>query len=210
MKVSQSGKFLVLVTDTSQPLKEHEQWTLDRWKSVLWSDEFKFEIFGSTRRFFVRRRVGERMLSACVVPTVNHGGEVWWCGDALLVTLSLIYLEFKTHLTSMATTAFRSETPSHLVWTIFFFSTGQWPNSVRLCKVYLTKKESDGVMHQMTWPPQSPDLNPIEMVWDKLDRRVKEKLPTSAQHMWELFQVCWKSIPHEAVWENAKSVQSCH
>ena len=35
---------------------------------------------------------------------------------------------------------------------------------------------------QMTWPPQSADLNPIEMVWDELNRRVKEKQPTSAQH----------------------------
>ena len=35
---------------------------------------------------------------------------------------------------------------------------------------YLTKKESDGVLHQMTSPPQSPDLNPIEMVWDELDQ----------------------------------------
>uniref|UniRef100_A0A8C7H813 Transmembrane anterior posterior transformation 1 n=1 Tax=Oncorhynchus kisutch TaxID=8019 RepID=A0A8C7H813_ONCKI len=35
----------------------------------------------------------------------------------------------------------------------------------RLCKGYLTKKESDGVPHQVTWPPQSPDLNPIEMSW---------------------------------------------
>uniref|UniRef100_A0A4W5JX29 Tc1-like transposase DDE domain-containing protein n=1 Tax=Hucho hucho TaxID=62062 RepID=A0A4W5JX29_9TELE len=60
----------------------------------------------------------------------------------------------------------------------------------RLCKVYLTNKESDGVLHQMTWPPQSPNLNPIEMVWDELDRRVKEKQPTSAQHMWELLQDC--------------------
>ena len=50
-------------------------------------------------------------------------------------------------------------------------------------------------MHQMTWPPQSSDLNPIEMVWDELDRRVKEKQQTSAQHMWELLQDCWKSIP---------------
>ncbi|XP_052329357.1 SH2 domain-containing protein 5-like isoform X3 [Oncorhynchus keta] len=53
-----------------------------------------------------------------------------------------------------------------------------------LCKGYIIKKESDGVLHQMTWPPQSPDLNPIEMmVWDELDRRVKEKQPTSTQHM---------------------------
>ena len=42
----------------------------------------------------------------------------------------------------------------------------------------MTKKESDGVLHQMTCPPQSPDLNPIEMVWDELDRRVKVKHPT--------------------------------
>ena len=80
----------------------------------------------------------------------------------------------------------------------------------RLCKGYLTKKKSDGVLHQMTWPPQSHDLNPIEMVWDELDCRVKEKQPTSAQHMWELLQVCWKSIPGEVGGENAKSVQSYH
>ena len=77
-------------------------------------------------------------------------------------------------------------------------------------KGYLTKKESDGVLHQMTWPPQSPDLNQIEMVWDELNRRVKEKQPTTAQHMWELLKDCWKSIPGEAGWESAKSVQSCH
>ena len=62
--------------------KKHEPWTLDRWISVLWSDESKFEIFGSIRRVFVRCRVGERMTSACVVPTVKHGGggvRVWGC-----------------------------------------------------------------------------------------------------------------------------------
>ena len=61
--------------------KKHEQWILERGKSVLWSDESKFEIFGSNRRVFVRCRVGERMLFACVVPTVKHGGAVmvWGC-----------------------------------------------------------------------------------------------------------------------------------
>ena len=50
------------------------------------------------------------------------------------------------------------------------------------------------MLRQMTWPPQSPDLNPIEMVWGELDRRVKAKGPTSAKHLWELLQDCWKTI----------------
>ena len=53
--------------------KKHEQWTLDRWKSVE-SDESKFEIFGSNHCVFVRCRVGEQMISACVVSPVKHGG----------------------------------------------------------------------------------------------------------------------------------------
>jgi hypothetical protein len=128
--------------------------------------------------------------------------EVLWCGGALLVTLSVIYLEFKAHLTSMATTAFCSDTSSHLVCALWdyhlFFNRTMTQHTSRLFKGYLTKKESDGLLHQMTWPPQPPDINPIVMVWDELDRRVKEKHPTSPQHMWELLQDCWKSIPHEA------------
>ncbi|XP_073529796.1 low density lipoprotein receptor adapter protein 1-B-like isoform X3 [Phyllobates terribilis] len=74
------------------------------------------------------------------------------------------------------------------------FSRTMTPNTSRLCKGYLTKKESDGGLRQMTWPPQSPDLNPIEMVWGELDRRVKAKGPTSAKHLWELLQDCWKQM----------------
>ena len=57
------------------------------------------------------------MIFACVVPTRKHGGEgVRMWGGALLVTLSVNYLEFKAHVNSMATTAFYSDTPSHVVW----------------------------------------------------------------------------------------------
>ena len=86
----------------------------------------------------------------------------------------------------------------HFVGLSFVYKQDNDPkHTSRLCKGYLSK-ESDQVMHQITWPPQSPNLNAIEMVWDELDRRVKKKQPTSAQHMWELLQECWKSIPHEA------------
>jgi hypothetical protein len=49
--------------------------TLDRWRSVPWSHESKLEIFGSNRCFFVRRRLGELMISAFVVPTVKSMEE---------------------------------------------------------------------------------------------------------------------------------------
>ena len=60
--------------------KKHEQWTLGRWKSVLFS-EYKFAIFGSNRLVVGRRRVGEWMIFACVVPTMKHGGGVMVWGS---------------------------------------------------------------------------------------------------------------------------------
>ncbi len=34
----------------------------------------------------------------------------------------------------------------------------------KLCKSYLERKQSAGIMSVMEWPPQSPDLNPIELL----------------------------------------------
>ena len=69
--------------------KKHKQWTFDRWKSVVWSDESKFEIFGSNI-CVLRCRVSEQIISVCVVPTVKHGGGGVMVWGALLLTLSVI------------------------------------------------------------------------------------------------------------------------
>ena len=58
--------------------KKHKQWTLDWWKSVLRFDESKCEIFDYNCHVFV----GERMISACMVPTVKHGGGVSQLNDS--------------------------------------------------------------------------------------------------------------------------------
>lgn len=57
---------------------------------------------------------------------------------------------------------------------------------------------------QMTWPPQSPDLNHTEMVWDELDRREKKKQPTSAHHLWELFLDCRRSFQVTTSWSRLR------
>ena len=46
----------------------------------------------------------------------------------------------------------------------------------------------------MDWPPQSPDLNIIEAVWDHLDRE-RNKRPKSREELWEVLKEDWYNIP---------------
>ena len=75
--------------------KEYKNWTgtgtgvqEDVWKRVLWTDESKFEVFGSKRRKYVRQRPNEKMLKQCITPSVKHGGGsvmIWGCFGATAV-----------------------------------------------------------------------------------------------------------------------------
>ena len=41
----------------------------------------------------------------------------------------------------------------------------------------------------MEWPAQSPDLNPIELLWEQLDRMVLKKCPSSQSNLWEVLLI---------------------
>ena len=61
--------------------KERKDWIISNWYKVIWSDESKFNLFASDRRFYVRR-VGEDFISECVDQTVKFGGGnviMWGC-----------------------------------------------------------------------------------------------------------------------------------
>ena len=46
----------------------------------------------------------------------------------------------------------------------------------------------------MNWPPQSPDLNPIEHLWDILDKKIDKCNVTSQNTLWEQIQAAWQEI----------------
>ena len=49
----------------------------------------------------------------------------------------------------------------------------------------------------MAWPSMSPDLSPIEHVWDEMDRRLRQipNQPFTLQGLGEALQEVWQEIP---------------
>ena len=60
-------------------------------------------------------------------------------------------------------------------------------------------------IQSMIWPSRSPDLNPIEHVWDMLGRRVRRHIPDTIQNLRAAVQEEWALIPQEDI---AKLIQS--
>jgi transposase len=73
---------------------EHKDWTLDQWKSVIWSDKSLFTVMGNDSFRKVIRKEGERYQERYIMPIPNFGKGsvmVWGCfwsgGYSPLVTM---------------------------------------------------------------------------------------------------------------------------
>ena len=61
--------------------KLYKDYTAEDWEKVFWTDESKFEMFGTKRDIHVRRKQTEKLIPDRIVPTVKHGGQsVMVCG----------------------------------------------------------------------------------------------------------------------------------
>ena len=52
-------------------------------------------------------------------------------------------------------------------------------------------------MEELNWPAQSPDLNPIEHLWDELERQLQARpnRPTSVPDLTNALVAEWKQVP---------------
>lgn len=64
-----------------------------------------------------------------------------------------------------------------------------------VAKQSLAYLERKGQRLMVNWPPYSPDLNPIELLWAELDRRIAERVPTSVEELKRIAQEEWMAIP---------------
>ena len=69
------------------------------------------------------------------------------------------------------------------------------PNHIsKLCQKCIKNKDEQHVFQLVSWPAQSADLNPIELVYDEHDQKVRAKQSTRAAHLWQLLQESWEKL----------------
>ncbi len=70
--------------------------------------------------------------------------------------------------------------------------------------------EHDNEFTLFKWPPQSPDLNPIEHLWDVVEReiRIMDVQRTNLQQLRDAIMTIWTKIPEECFQHLVESMLS--
>jgi transposase len=180
----------------------HQDWTVEDWKTVVWSDETKINRFGSDGRKWVWKRAGEGLSDRLVQGTQKYGGGslmMWGCmlwegvGYACKIDGKMTG-ELYTKIMEdelQESLAFYDKDPSSIIFQ-------QDNDPKHKCNKATTWFE-DHELKVLPWPAQSPDLNPIEHLWTHLKVKLGEyeRVPAGILELWERVQVEWEKIEPE-------------
>lgn len=165
------------------------------WESVVWSDESKFEIFGSKRRKRVWRKSNEALNPRMVQSTVKHGGGnvlVWGCFSNNGVG-NLTRIEGK--MTGPMYVNILQENLNASVQKMGLENfTFQQDNDPKHTSKVAKKYFEDSNISLLDWPAQSPDMNPIENLWAYLDEKIDKTGVKNSNEYFIRLNDAWNKI----------------
>ncbi|CDQ98543.1 unnamed protein product [Oncorhynchus mykiss] len=137
------------------------RWPLARWRSVLFTDESRFQLYRADGRQRVWCIVGKCFSDVNVVNRVPHGGGgvIVWAGIRYGQLTQLHFLYGNLNAQRYIVVPFIRH--HHLM----FQHDNARPHVTRICTQFL---EAENVP-VLSWPAHSPDMSPIQHVWDALD-----------------------------------------
>jgi predicted transcriptional regulator len=184
--------------------KVHENWNVDDWSHVIWTDESSFEIGKFSRQIRVWRRAYEKYNWDCLAPTFKSGRVsvmVWGAFTAddkcILVHIPSEKRKAKDFVEIVYEPAlapfYYSQTKSE---DFILMEDGAPVHRSLLPNQWL----AEAGIPKMNWPANSPDLNPMENVWKIVKDAVqKAPRPKNAEEMLRVVNEAWKAIPQETL-----------
>ncbi|GFW71320.1 adhesion G protein-coupled receptor B2 [Trichonephila clavipes] len=166
--------------------REHHNWTEQDWACVLFSDESRFSLSSDCRRQLIWRESG-----TAYRPENNQEKDRYPTCSIMVWAGMMINGRTRLHVVANGT------------------MTGQrYINEVLLphdCQ------DSEGIQ-RLVWPARSPDLNPIENVWDALGRQVagRNYPPTNKNTLIRALTEEWDKLPQQLLDNVVQSMDFWH
>jgi hypothetical protein len=186
---------------------KYKDWTEEQWMTVWCADETFAWGEGHSGRVYVRRPVGEADNPDYSVHKLPHAVKVgvWGCFSGRGLGYCYCYN------TTLNAALYKEILSTHLLPSVrLFFSANppeKWYFIHDNCNVHKSLHTwlfNHGV-DRITIPPYSPDLNPIENLWQMMHKRMEKRNATSMEQV----QDAWAEEWEKASREETEFIQNC-
>lgn len=182
--------------------RDHMGWNVRSWQRVHWSDESRFLLKPVDGRVRVWRPRNTAFHQNHILGTTAFGGggvTVWGC-FSLNCKLDLFVLDGtltgQKYLDQILRPLVVPHIDNHpLAHRPIFMDDNARPHRARIVQDYLQQEQ----IQRLPWPAMSPDMNPIEHVWDYLGRKLNARNP-KCQNIQELRNALvqeWQLYPQQ-------------
>ncbi|CAB5373046.1 unnamed protein product [Rhizophagus irregularis] len=180
--------------------RAHENWTVEDFKRVVWSDESTYTQFRTSGFGRVWRESSEEFHEDCIASTVqkSFGRMFWgcfsWVGMGPLVPLTGRITGAIHHetLANYAIPTVKSHAKK-IKKKIFFQEDNAPVHTAKIARSFLTSSN----IELFPWPAQSPDMNLIENIWSYIEVKIRQRdsQPSSVSQLEQWVKEEWDAVP---------------
>ena len=189
--------------------QRHFRWGRQQWAPVLFSDESRFNLSHHDGEIRVSRRKGECFADNCLIERDRFGGGsvMVWGGIMGRRKTNLIVMQGNLNAQGYINQILQPEAVPFLQrhGPAILMHDNARPHVARICRQFRNRNN----VNVLPWLAVSPDINPIEHIWDYLGRKVRARGNvhnlTDLEHA--LIQE-WNNIPNVVIRRYVRSIRS--